>query len=189
MKKLNLQFILSMMALLLGLGLSNQAQASPGTPYGSERWHQAKVTYVIQTKSPYYRTVYKKAIKAWNATGKFKFVAGSAKNHQVVLTTSASTSQRGGEVAGNTTSYSNRAGYYTSAKVKLLTKNLQNNHYTETQRSKVAEHELGHVIGLNHSTNNHSVMLSTNRYNGITTADKNAVHKRYTTKVGKGTLN
>lgn len=154
------------------------------TPFARNRWPKPRVTYVIKGAS-YDRRVYHAAVKAWNRTGQFKFVAGTAAHHQVTLSTSNATTGEYYHLAGITftTGYPN--GYYTKAKVLLLTRNLRAYRYSYSNEVHVAEHELGHSMGLQHSKDKHSVMLADNRYNGISKADVAAVKLRYRLPVGE----
>ncbi len=189
MMRKRMRLVLVMLAMLLTLNLGSVAQASSAaTPFSSHRWRHPEVTYVYNTKSTYYRSIYQKAIKAWNKTGDFKFVAGTAKSHDIVLTTSTATTGKYNMLAGITFTKADSVGYFTSATVKLLRKNLATYKYSKSDRVHVAEHELGHVIGLQHSSNSHSVMMANNRYNAIAGVDKSAVAKRDLMPVGKSSL-
>ncbi|MFD1420549.1 matrixin family metalloprotease [Lactiplantibacillus songbeiensis] len=189
MKRKRMRLVLMVLTVILSLNLGSIVEASSAaTPFSSHRWRQPEVTYVFKTQSNYYRSIYKKAIKAWNKTGDFKFIAGTSKDHDVVLTTSAATTGKYNMLAGITFTKANSVGYFTSATVKLLRKNLATYKYSKADRVHVAEHELGHVIGLQHSTNSHSVMMANNRYNAIAGVDKSAVAKRDIMAVGKSSL-
>ncbi|WP_234002729.1 matrixin family metalloprotease [Lactobacillus sp. CBA3605] len=176
---------LELMALtvIMILSMSPVAQAAT-TPFGVSRWPKPRVTYVL-TGSTHYRQIYTTAIKAWNATGQFRFVPGSAAHHQVTLGTSTATTGRYHLLAGLTLTYEQADHYFTKAQVLLLTRNLATYHYTTADQIHVAEHELGHVIGLQHSRDAYSVMLADNRYNHISQADIVAVKKRYQLPVGE----
>jgi len=152
------------------------AQAS-ATPFSRSRWPRAQVTYVIQAPS-YQRNVYQAAIRAWNATRQIKFVQGSNAHHQITLTTSTATTGKYCRLSGITFQTGYRNGYYTQSRVLLLTRNLSTYHYSYSDQVHVAEHELGHSIGLQHSRDRHSVMLTNNRYNGISSVDIAAVRLR-----------
>jgi len=166
------------------LNIGVVADASAATPFGTNRWREPRVTYVVSASS-HYRSVYAAAIRAWNSTGQFRFVQGSSAHHQVTLTTSNSTTGQFHMLAGITFTTAPRNGYYSQAKVLLLARNLSTYHYTTADQIHVAEHELGHVMGLQHSTARNSVMLANNRYNGISHNDVTAVRKRYHTPVGR----
>jgi len=112
-------------------------------------------------------------------------VPGSYAHHQVTLTTSGATTGQYHMLAGITFTSGPRNGYFTQARVLLLTRNLATYHYTTYDQIHVAEHELGHVMGLQHSTARNSVMLANNRYNGISRNDIYAVERRYHTPVGR----
>ncbi|WP_234005669.1 matrixin family metalloprotease [Lactobacillus sp. CBA3606] len=171
------------LTLIMSLSMSPVAQAA-ATPFGVNRWQKPQVTYVM-TGSTHYRDIYVTAIKAWNATGQFRFVPGSAAHHQVTLGTSTATTGRYHLLAGLTLMYEQPNHYFAKAQVLLLTRNLMTYHYTTTSQVHVAEHELGHVIGLQHSRDSRSVMLADNRYNHISQADIAAVKKRYQLPVGE----
>lgn len=176
---------LSFLAVLIGLGLTPMLNANATTtPITRSRWPKPRVTYVIKG-SRYYQNVYKAAIKSWNAKSRFKFVAGTKAHHQVTLSTSTGTRGAYYHLSGITymTGYPN--GYYTKARVLLLTRNLSKYHYSYSNRIHVAEHELGHVIGLKHSKAKNSVMNKDDRYYGISKADVAAVKLRYQLPVGE----
>jgi len=154
------------------------------TPISRSRWPRSQVTYVIQAPS-YQRNVYLAAIRAWNATGQVKFVQGSNAHHQITLTTSTATTGKYRRLSGITFQTGYRNGYYTQSRDLLLTRNLSTYHYSYSNQIHVAEHELGHSIGLQHSSDKHSVMYNNNRYNGISGADTAAVRLRYRLAVGK----
>lgn len=183
MSRKRIRFGLTMLTIFCGFNISPVAQAS-ATPFARSRWPHPRVTYVIHAPT-YERQVYQTAIRAWNATGQFKLIAGSAKHHQLVLTTSRATTGTYFHLAGITFTTGPADGYYTRAKVFLLTRNLAHYGYDYWDRVHVAEHELGHVMGLKHSRDRHSVMLADNRYNGISHADILAVKQRYRLPVGK----
>ncbi|CAJ1225148.1 matrixin family metalloprotease [Lactiplantibacillus xiangfangensis] len=176
---------LTVLAVLVGIGFTPMTNAgASATPFARNRWPRARVTYVIQG-AHYDRSVYGAAIRAWNRTGQFKFVAGTRAHHQLTLTTSKATTGEYYQLAGITfmTGYNN--GYYTQGLVKLLTRNFWTYRYSYWDEVHVAEHELGHCMGLQHSTDRRSVMLADNRYNGISRADIAAVRLRYRLPVGE----
>ncbi|WP_137643037.1 matrixin family metalloprotease [Lactiplantibacillus modestisalitolerans] len=175
-----------MITMLVGLALliSGSVVKAAVTPFGRNRWPRARVTYVIRG-SAYDRRVFQTAIAAWNATGKFRFVAGSNANHQVTLMTSRAMTGLYYRLAGITFTTSPKAGYFSRARVLLLTRNLTKYHYSYWDQVHVAEHELGHVMGLNHSRAPLSVMRADNRYNGISHGDQTAVKLRYQLPVGE----
>lgn len=181
-EKIRLGVIVLTTSLVLNVGVV--ADASTATPFGTSRWREPRVTYVVDG-SRYYQSIFATAIRAWNATGAFRFVQGSNAHHQVTLTTSNSTSGEFHMLAGITFTYGPRNGYFTQAKVLLLARNLATYHYRTSDQIHVAEHELGHVMGLQHSTARNSVMLANNRYNGISQNDIYAVRRRYRTPVGR----
>jgi len=184
-KKRHSQLVRLVLTVIISFGLIPvvNAQAS-ATPFSRSRWPRAQVTYVIQAPS-YQRNVYLAAIRAWNATGQFRFIQGSNAHHQVILTTSTSTTGQFYRLSGITFQTGYHNGYYTQSRVLLLTRNLSNFRYSYTDQVHVAEHELGHSMGLQHSRDRHSVMLNNNRYNGISSADIAAVRLRYRLAVGR----
>ncbi|BDZ29854.1 M57 family metalloprotease [Lactiplantibacillus sp. WILCCON 0030] len=184
MKRERIRLGVLVLATTLVLNIGVVAEASSATPFGASRWREPRVTYVV-SGSRYYRNIYATAIRAWNSTGQFRFIQGSNAHHQVTLTTSNSTTGQYHMLAGITFTYGPQKGYYNQAKVLLLTRNLATYHYTTSNQIHVAEHELGHVMGLQHSTARNSVMLADNRYNGISRNDITAVKKRYHTPVGR----
>lgn len=86
-----------LLGLLLSSGLTHAAAATI-TPFGAQRFRYDHATYVITTKSSYYRKIWQKAIQAWNQTGVFKFEKGSSKNAQIDLDTD---SRRQSEAMGD----------------------------------------------------------------------------------------
>lgn len=183
MKRAKIRLGLVTLTAMLTLSASPVAQAS-ATPFGYDRWPHPRVTYVV-SGSAYYRRVFQTAIRAWNATGQFKFVPGSAAHHQVTLSTSNATNGQYYHLAGITYSTAGSNDIFTKARVILLNRNMNAYRYTYWNRVHVAEHELGHVIGLAHSRDHASVMLANNRYNGISRADAAAVRQRYRIRAGR----
>ena len=64
--------------------------------------------------------------------------------------------------------------------VKLNKDTLKKEHYTKKERINVAEHELGHALGLNHNLkNSKSVMNPANRCYSIKKTDIKGMNKIY----------
>lgn len=161
------------------------ALAATTTPFGPERFAQNHATYAITTKSAYYQRIWRAAIKAWNHTGAFKFRLASARNAQIKLTTaSASQSRQLGRDVGLTEFWA-RQDYLYKVNSELNPALLHSYDYSRTDDLHVAEHELGHAMGLAHNPSKHSVMYYQNRSVGIQQVDIDGVNLRYHTPAGQ----
>lgn len=161
------------------------ALATTATPFGPERFASDHATYVIDTKSAYYRHIWEGAISAWNKTGAFHFKQSSAAHAQIQLSTaSQSQSAAMGQDVGLTDFWS-RNDYLKSVKSTLNAQLLQEYGYSRSDDLHVAEHELGHTMGLGHNPSKHSVMYYRNRDEGIQKVDIQAVKLRYTLPAGE----
>lgn len=171
---LTIYFPLYILPSILGLSLFSHTAYAAVTPFSSYRFAQPTATIKLQG-SAYYRGIWRSAITAWNKTGAFTFKIKS-------------TGQITAKTYHNTTTAANIAGQaqltysgneIKSAVAELNTGVLKQYHYSRASRIVVAEHELGHVIGLKHNSSNKSVMYASNRYTPIQTTDILSVRQHY----------
>lgn len=119
------------------------------------------------------------AIDSWNKTHAFKFIRTTSSSAQIKADSFASMNSQYRNITGITYSSTDAAAQLISANVRLNLGTLNKYHYTNTQRKNVAEHELGHSLGLLHNPSTKSVMYYRNRYVGIQPIDVAAVKNDY----------
>lgn len=164
---------------------TGSAMAAGVTPSGPERFASNHATYVITTKSSYYRKIWQSAVAAWDKTGAFHFVTGSSRTAQIHLTTATKKQAAAlGEDVG-LTDYSAHADYLTKVTSTLNPTLLTEYGYAKSDILHVAEHELGHAMGLAHNPSKKSVMYYRNRAEGIQKVDVEGVILRYETPAGQ----
>lgn len=161
------------------------ASAAATTPFGAQRFAKDHATYVITTKSDYYKSIWRSAIDAWNATGAFKFKSSSSSKAQITLgIASKSESKKMGNDVGLTEFWA-RDNYFVSVNSLLNARLIKEYDYSRSDAIHVAEHELGHAMGLAHNPSTKSVMYYRNRAVGIQSVDINGVRARYQTPAGR----
>lgn len=151
------------------------------TPEGTARFDSPQATINISNSSQSYQVIWMNAIRAWNRTGVFSFSLSTSPNAQVIAGTNSGMSAR---FTGLTNLTTNDQGYISHVTTNLNPKILAKYSYLPTEQTNVAEHELGHAIGLLHSPNKASVMYINNRTYGIQNIDIQAVQQLYGSPLG-----
>ncbi len=158
------------------------------TPLEGIKWKKKKLKIYMSTQDPQLQWAYKDAVKKWN---KVKAVHMTWTDDEEKANIIAAD----GDLSNNTTGNSN-VGYRTSElgstrteynpdtnALHLATSTLDPNQldYTNKQfRSEVAQHELGHALGLAHAPEyEHSVMIPRNIKTGITKNDAKTLRMLY----------
>ncbi|ANZ62342.1 matrixin family metalloprotease [Secundilactobacillus paracollinoides] len=160
--------------------------ASSSTP-ATYRWASKTITYKVNDKSTYYKQVWNSAVKHWNATKVIKMVpVQSGKTADITLASANSdTKKTSGDIVGltytsyHTTQTMGDLNVMASAK-SYVYKNIANKmHYSQLDREHVAEHEIGHALGLEHAETKKSVMYYANRSSAITSTDIKGLKNAY----------
>lgn len=169
---------------------STQPTFTTLNPNSGYKWNTPNATVYIKTNNPMLIQAYKNAINAWNQTNSFKFVLTNNPQSQIICDERnlTSTKQDDGlttsQELGNTkTSYLQQAKLIQHANVVLDNSGLltkENDKHNSQYATWVAEHELGHAIGLDHTVQNaNSVMVPSNPQHGITENDIITVKQLY----------
>lgn len=161
------------------------AFAAPVTPHGSARFETPNATININNNSGSYKIIWMNAIRAWNRTGAFNFSLSGNSDAQVIA---ESNSGIGPDYSGLTRLTINNQAIILQAECTLNPQAMASAGYLPTQETNVAEHELGHAIGLYHNPNKQSVMFAANRFVGIKPVDIAAVKQLYATSAGVNLL-
>lgn len=149
------------------------------TAYGTARFQTSTATINVSGGSSKYQKIWNQAITGWNQTGVFNFVLTSDNSAQITAFTN---SALGNNYTGMTYITLGTDGYIKHVTVELNPRTLKNYHYSTSQISNVAEHELGHSLGLSHNPQRASVMYASNRYYRIQPVDIQNVQLLYATQ-------
>lgn len=169
---------------------SNQKLVIPQntpTPLEGIRWRKRKILIYMQTTDPQLKSAFRSAVKKWNQVRgiKLKWIRDEKKANIIATD---------GDLSAKSTNTG--VGYQTSQLGETKTKYNPETHelykatsildpyqldYTNpTFRSEVAQHELGHALGLAHAPEyEHSVMVPHNIRTGITKNDRESIRLLY----------
>lgn len=154
-------------------------QTTSKSAVSDARWTQPSATIYVDLNNPTLRSATESAINQWNQTGAFTFHPTRDKKEADVVVTVVDEHQNG--AAGLTNTKMNATtGYIFHADVQLNAGYLLNPSYGYSQDRIVntAEHELGHAIGLQHSSGI-SVMQPAGSYYPIQPQDVANVRRLY----------
>lgn len=149
--------------------------------YTGMKWPSDTATIYIASTNQTLRSAYEDAIANWNNTGVFTFTMADDESSADIVASDASDSNS--SAAGLTETERNAlTNQITHATITLNSYYLIENPYygyTNDRIVNTAEHELGHVIGLDHNDSEISVMQSAGSYYGIQQTDIDKVQALY----------
>lgn len=172
---------LALLGIFAAEGNNVGAATKAVTPSLAYRYKKNTAYYFDLSTSDYYKDVWNSATAAWRKNG---FTWKKAANHSKTTVSSYSDETSSGlKVAGyDSVDYDLKTGKIISSKVRLNRAVFKKYGYTKAERINVAEHELGHALGLDHnSADSVSVMNPANRYYSIKPCDVKGMKKIYST--------
>ncbi|MTV82302.1 matrixin family metalloprotease [Secundilactobacillus folii] len=163
--------------------LNSPATGSASVTPASKRWKSTTVTYKISSGSSYYTNIWKNAVKKWNAGGVVNLVPTSGKPDISLSTCNSSLSNSGTVGITYSTYYNgskmNNLQVMASAKSYIYRNVSKKFKYSKAERTNVAEHELGHALGLQHNVGKASVMYYATRDRSVSKPDIKGLQESY----------
>lgn len=158
------------------------------TPLEGVRWPSKRIKIYLASSDPQIRRAFRQAVKAWNRTKTVHFVWVKNEDKAQVIADSGDLSDNtntGNSVGMTTAQLGSTNTEFNPDTNELLraTSTLDPNELAAANsvfRSEVAQHELGHAIGLAHAPEyEKSVMIPRNIHSGITKNDIRSVRALY----------
>ncbi|WP_283679824.1 M57 family metalloprotease [Lentilactobacillus sp. Marseille-Q4993] len=152
------------------------ALVTPSVTPGFARFPEPTASININSNSDAYKKVWKTAINDWNRTETFKFQLTNSMEADVIAGTSSS---YGNNYSGMTYSKFTSLGSIQHVDAYINPKAFKIYSYSTKEKVIVAQHELGHALGLSHNQARKSVMYKANRNVIIQDVDIKGVHVLY----------
>lgn len=132
------------------------------------KWKSTNISVYMKTDNPIYQNAYLTAVKIWNNTDLVNFYFVSNEESADVVLTSKDNGETydstlvEGRTIGLATNHTDSLNFIVKSKVEFIDNTILNEFgelkYDEEHLVDVALHELGHTLGLDHTSNENSLM-------------------------------